>query len=202
MLNSPSVYKTYKKVFTTAECLKIEEAARQYDTQSGTVATKTSNEEFVVDNRLRNSDILFFSEPWIVERVQNVVLRANREAKWNVSVSDLEPMQYGEYAPGGYYDWHFDALGYPYDANSMYPGKVRKLSVSVLINDAREFEGGEFEVNAGFQETPLASNVVNIQKPGRHGGLSQPAPPPGASGDEGPEKKSRMLDPGPAIFLG
>lgn len=166
MINSPVIYKTYRKAFTTDECRRIENSARSFEKKSGTILYDTSDDDGVEDLELRKSDILFFGEKWIFEKVQEIVLRANHEAKWNLSVTNMEPLQFAEYAAGGYYDWHFDALGEPYGAESKFPGTVRKLSMSVLVNDPKEYEGGEFEINAGYQHNEPVSKFVELEKPG------------------------------------
>ena len=63
-----------------------------------------------------------------------------------------EDLQYTEYGPGAFHDWHIDAykrLYNMYDTplGKRFIGKRRKISMSVLLNDASEFEGGVFEVS-------------------------------------------------------
>jgi PKHD-type hydroxylase len=55
-----------------------------------------------------------------------------------------EPMQLGLYTEQqqGHYDWHTDAA--PSDRSV-----PRKLSLSMLLSDPSEFEGGEFQVKTG-----------------------------------------------------
>ena len=52
-----------------------------------------------------------------------------------------EAGQYSEYSKGDFYNWHID-LGV--NATPMPP--VRKISLSLLLNDPKEFEGGELEI--------------------------------------------------------
>jgi PKHD-type hydroxylase len=62
---------------------------------------------------------------------------ANQSAEWGYSLGSQEQTQIGRYksADEGYYDWHMDA-GVPQN------GIQRKLSISILLNDPSEFEGG------------------------------------------------------------
>ena len=52
-----------------------------------------------------------------------------------------EAGQYSEYSKGDFYNWHID-MGV--DAIPVPP--VRKISLSLLLNDPKEFEGGELEI--------------------------------------------------------
>ena len=58
-----------------------------------------------------------------------------------------EAGQYSEYSKGDFYNWHID-MGV--DAIPVPP--VRKISLSLLLNDPKEFEGGELEI---FRFGPL-----------------------------------------------
>lgn len=63
-----------------------------------------------------------------------------------------EDLQYTEYGPGAFHDWHIDSykrLYNMYDTplGKRFIGKRRTISMSVLLNDSSEFEGGNFEVS-------------------------------------------------------
>mgnify|MGYP003643887249 CR=1 FL=1 len=49
--------------------------------------------------------------------------------------------QYTEYEKGGFYDWHADSS----HEMSMMP-RVRKVSMTLLLNDPKEFKGGQFQI--------------------------------------------------------
>lgn len=71
--------------------------------------------------------------------ILNHALIANYKAGWNVDVEFIEPVQLGEYADGGHYDWHTDtgvAIG-PEDT------RKRKLSVVVMLTAPDQYEGGD-----------------------------------------------------------
>lgn len=65
---------------------------------------------------------------------------ANQSAGWGYSLDRQEPTQIGRYKSSdrGHYDWHIDAAS-PKD------GIQRKLSISILLSDPSEFEGGELQ---------------------------------------------------------
>ena len=52
--------------------------------------------------------------------------------------------QYAEYSKGGFYNWHMDSS---VGMSNMPP--VRKISMTLLLNDPKEFEGGELEMYGG-----------------------------------------------------
>ena len=52
-----------------------------------------------------------------------------------------EPCQYSEYSKDGFYDWHMDSNITMEDMPT-----VRKISMTLLLNDPSEFEGGDLEI--------------------------------------------------------
>lgn len=75
-----------------------------------------------------------------------------REGVIDPKLCVMEDLQYTEYGPGAFHSWHIDAYKRPYNMydtplGKRFIGKTRKVSLSVLLNDAREFEGGAFEVS-------------------------------------------------------
>ena len=54
-----------------------------------------------------------------------------------------EQAQFTEYPEGGFYDWHMDC-----DVNMGHEPPVRKISMTLLLNDPSEFEGGDLELMA------------------------------------------------------
>jgi PKHD-type hydroxylase len=65
--------------------------------------------------------------------------------------SVMEDIQHTVYGPGNFHDWHIDAYRRPYNLYDLplgnrFIGTKRKVSLSILLNDASEFEGGTFEI--------------------------------------------------------
>ncbi len=73
---------------------------------------------------------------WLYHRLGMIFAEANRAYRFEL-MGFVEALQYTVYDPGGKFDWHID-LG-P-DMTS-----ARKLSVSVQLSPADEYEGGELE---------------------------------------------------------
>ena len=91
------------------------------------------------------------SNTWIYGKISGMVATANNEM-WGFALAGFnEAIQYTKYDKvGSHYDWHVD-IGK--DAASM-----RKLSLTVMLSDADEYEGGEFEFMLGGQSTDIISS--------------------------------------------
>ncbi len=55
-----------------------------------------------------------------------------------------EQGQYAEYHKGGFYNWHMDS-----NVEMASMPTVRKISMALLLNDPKDFEGGDFEIFCG-----------------------------------------------------
>lgn len=79
-------------------------------------------------------------------RMEDIVLRLNAQF-FHYDLSGLVSFQYARYdgSEGGHFDWHKD-YGKDYDAPDREP---RKLSLSVQLSEAANYQGGDLEVRAG-----------------------------------------------------
>ena len=55
-----------------------------------------------------------------------------------------EQAQYAEYSKGGFYNWHMDS-----NTEMEAMPTVRKISMTLLLSDPKDFEGGELELFCG-----------------------------------------------------
>ena len=81
--------------------------------------------------------------------INNFIQKTNRNHFGFGDIQIREPAQITEYIKGGFYNWHTDTR---VDMDSEPP--VRKLSMTLLLNDPSEFEGGELQI-AGVKNTKL-----------------------------------------------
>ena len=105
--------------------------------EAGLVAT---NEHAIPEKRI--TDLIWLGPNTPAGCVaQTYIAESNVRAEWNFVLSTLENVQISKYAAesGGHYAWHIDGTE-PKD------GMQRKLSVSILLNDPSEFEGGELQI--------------------------------------------------------
>ena len=105
--------------------------------------------EFATDKKVRVSDVAWTSEQWVYDLIWPYMKTANDKSGWKYDITSAEAMQITRYKKGGFYTWHRDGnhdhisvMKHP--GNKFVDGKVRKLSMTVLLND--NFEGGEFEM--------------------------------------------------------
>ena len=76
-------------------------------------------------------------------------LKEANKQMFNYDLTYFQSIQFAAYKNGDFYDWHIDS--YYQDE----PNKTRKLSLSFMLTDPDDFEGGEFQFfNGGrpFQE--------------------------------------------------
>ncbi len=126
--------------FSDAFCdavIKLGEAA---ETMKGEVAKDP-------ENNLRDSTVSWLSNTpehaWLYEQITDFVYKTN-ELYWRWDISIPESMQYTSYGPGQFYTWHADQRRKPYPEGSRWPGLIRKVSISILLSDGADFEGGDF----------------------------------------------------------
>jgi PKHD-type hydroxylase len=81
---------------------------------------------------------------------------ANQSSGWDYHLTTQEATQLGRYKSDnkGYYDWHEDSFT-PKD------GVQRKLSISILLSDPSEFEGGELQFK-GIEDRKILTKQGSI----------------------------------------
>ena len=100
------------------------------------------------DSEIRVSDICWTQEQWLYDLIFPLMYDVNKQAGWNLDVTSAEDMQITRYKKGGFYINHKDGMAdslsaYDIPNNPFMHGKVRKISMSIILND--NFEGGDFE---------------------------------------------------------
>jgi len=101
----------------------------------------------VVNNEMRKSAVAWIPKndayKWIYEKLGVMIEEANREL-WKFNLYSMDEMiQYTEYyQDGGHYDYHLDVGG-------GYPLNQRKISITVQLAGADEYEGGDFQILRG-----------------------------------------------------
>src|SRR5210317_127596 len=120
--------------------------------------TGTSDKDNLTKKDLKNiqkkrkSDIVWMNDRWIYKEIHPYIHQANRDAGWNFEWDWSESCQFTKYGVGQYYGWHCDSWEVPYQREKLedgtYPmdhGKIRKLSVTISLNDPSEYVGGNLE---------------------------------------------------------
>ncbi len=149
-------YVTWDNGFTDEDLKAIIDYCDSSGTEQGVTFGAQSKEDI---EKHRVSNVKFHGRnentAWIFDKL-NFIIQAANEQFYNFHLNGYSNFQYTTYDANGRYDWHTDmAFGEKF-GNDAEP---RKLSLSLALND--DFEGGEFQINNGKEETPLA---VPMQK--------------------------------------
>jgi len=86
----------------------------------------------------RSSEVAWIRDMNLLSMLMRMSKQINRQAHWNLNITGVEPVQFGIYGKGDFYDWHVDQHLKP--VNNV----VRKISMTLFLND--DYEGGEFDL--------------------------------------------------------
>jgi PKHD-type hydroxylase len=118
-----------------------------------------------IDKNQRISDTVWTTDQWLYDTIEPYMEEANKRAGWKYDIRAIENMQITRYKKGGYYHFHRDGKGdhlsvYDEPESEARHGHVRKLSMTVLLND--DYEGGEFQfVNYLQEKSKIATPEFN-----------------------------------------
>lgn len=134
--------------------------------------------ESTVHGNVLNTDIRDSRNAWIPTShwiggfIWHYVQRTNRENfQYDLTAIDGETIQYTQYGPGQFYDWHIDAgidtaynpqttvssaTNISQDLITLKGEYVRKLSFSLQLSDPSEYTGGEVQFMNNNRKTYFA----------------------------------------------
>jgi PKHD-type hydroxylase len=114
----------------------------------------------------RHSNIVWLDDRWIYKEILPYIHRANENAGWNFNFDLSESCQFTKYKLNQYYDWHRDSWNEPYkkEMESKFNGKIRKLSVSVLLSDPNDYKGGDLEFAIMDKEPDKKADIIKLKK--------------------------------------
>ena len=142
------VVETTGHIFTPKLCQEIIDLGKTLPQEEGTVVQDKN-----IDNALtRKSTVSFLPfdkmQP-VYDDINNFIQKTNRNHFGFGDIQIRERAQITEYTKGDFYEWHTDTA---LDMDLEPP--VRKLSMTLLLNDPSEFEGGELQI-AGAKNTKI-----------------------------------------------
>jgi len=113
----------------------------------------------------RNSNIVWLDDHWIYKEILPYIKIANTNAGWNFDFDISESCQFTKYKLNQYYDWHRDSWNEPYikPEDLKYHGKVRKLSVSCLLSDPKDYKGGDLEFAIMDKEPNEKPDIIKLK---------------------------------------
>ena len=139
------VVQTTTPLFTPDQCRQIIASGRSQKPQLAEVGG-ADKPDGVTDTKKRITTISWipFKEMGhMYEDLNRFIQKANENHFGFGDIRITENAQFTEYPEGGFYDWHMDC-----DVNMQHEPPVRKISMTLLLNDPSEFEGGDLELMA------------------------------------------------------
>jgi PKHD-type hydroxylase len=133
---------TIEPLFTPEQCQNIINMGHQQKAEEAKVGHKDRKEgNYDTKKRITTiSWIPFKAIPDMYRIIESSMKQVNGNHFGYEGMQITEPAQFTEYPKGGFYDWHMDA-----DANCQHEPPVRKISMTILLSPAHEFEGGDLE---------------------------------------------------------
>jgi PKHD-type hydroxylase len=129
-------YWIWEKKLPKTLCELLIEESKKFKSHDASISANN-----ILDKKIRDTKITWApSNHWIEGILLTHAFYANDSANWDYNVSYSEPVQIGTYSTGGHYDWHED-----WDPFTNLKHVIRKISLTCLLNDSSEFEGGEFQ---------------------------------------------------------
>jgi len=132
---------TVEPIFTPEQCQDIINAGHQQKTLDAKVGNKEKEGKTDIKMRITTiSWIPFKVRPDMYKKIERTMLQVNGNHFGYEGMGITELAQFTEYPKGGFYDWHMDA-----EINCQNEPPVRKISMTILLSDPSEFEGGDLE---------------------------------------------------------
>ena len=145
------IIKTNTPLFTPDQCRQIIKSGREQKPQQAGVGMDRPDGS--VDTKKRTTTISwipFDTMKPMYQDLNNFIQAANLNHFGFDDIRITEPAQFTEYPEGGFYDWHMDC-----DVSMGHEPPVRKISMTLLLNDSSEFEGGDLELMSPGKIAPL-----------------------------------------------
>ena len=136
------IIKTNSPLFTPDQCRQIIECGRRQPPQQARVGMGKPGGGTDTKKRVTTISWIPFHEMQpMYQDLNKFIQKANENHFGFGDIRITEQAQFTEYPEGGFYDWHMDC-----DVNMVHEPPVRKISMTILLNDPSEFEGGELEL--------------------------------------------------------
>ena len=138
------IIQTTTPLFTPDQCRQIIESGRSQKPQQAQVGINKPGGGTDTKKRVTTISWIPFQEMGhMYQDLNKFIQQANENHFGFGDIRVTEQAQFTEYPEGGFYDWHMDC-----DVNMTHEPPVRKISMTLLLNDPSEFEGGDLELMA------------------------------------------------------
>ena len=138
------IIQTTTPLFTPEQCREIIASGRAQKPQVAQVGMNRPGGGTDTKKRVTTISWIPFKEMGHMYTDLNIFIQKANENHFGFGdIRITENAQFTEYPEGGFYDWHMDC-----DVNMQHEPPVRKISMTLLLNDPKEFEGGDLELMA------------------------------------------------------
>ena len=138
------IIQTTTPLFTPDQCRQIIASGRAQKPQTAQVGMGKPGGGTDTKKRVTTISWIPFKEMGhMYQDLNKFIQKANENHFGFGDIRVTENAQFTEYPEGGFYDWHMDC-----DVNMAHEPPVRKISMTLLLNDPSEFEGGDLELMA------------------------------------------------------
>jgi len=142
---------TVGPIFSPEQCQDIINMGHQQKAEEAKVGhVKAADGKYDTKKRITTiSWIPFKAMPDMYRIIERSMKQVNGNHFGYEGMQITEPAQFTEYPKGGFYDWHMDA-----DVLCINEPPVRKISMTILLSNQSEFEGGDLEFLAEGNKPP------------------------------------------------
>jgi PKHD-type hydroxylase len=145
------IIQTTQPLFTPEQCRQIIASGRAQPPQVAKIGMNKPGGGTDTEKRITTISWIPFKEMGhMYEDLNRFIQRANENHFGFGDIRITEPAQFTEYPEGGFYNWHMDC-----DVNMSHEPPVRKISMTLLLNDPSEFEGGDLQLMGPDKSAPL-----------------------------------------------
>ena len=148
------VVETNGVMFTPKLCQEIIDLSKTLEQKESTVNNLITKEDTIRQSTI--SWIPFDKMQPVYNDINDFIQRINRNHFGFENIQITEEAQVSSYSKGQFYEWHTDTR-----TNMQEEPPVRKLSMTLLLNDPSEFEGGDLEI-ANNEFVPMKQGHATI----------------------------------------
>ena len=153
------IVETTTPVFTPEQCNKIIQAGRAEPRNDAQVGNEKGTKGGMIDTKTRTSHISWIPFSKMTDMYKDIerIMKTTNGNHFGFDGMEINELaQYTEYPEGGFYNWHSDN-----DIEMKKEPPVRKISMTLLLSNENEFEGGGLElVSPGKKAKLTQGNAI------------------------------------------
>ena len=138
-------------IFSPQQCQQIIDMGHQQKAEEAKVG-HINEKGGKYDTKMRVTTISwipFKALPDMYRIIERTMKQVNGNHFGYEGMALTEFAQFTEYPKGGFYDWHMDA-----EVTGLHEPPVRKISMTILLSNPSEFEGGDLEFMSEGNKPP------------------------------------------------